>query len=144
MSGTRRLLDVLERVAIALNWWLERLVGRFPTREERLAEEERRAWDGAYDAALLAILGRGQLYGAGEPGAGVNSREAQSMDAGVYADAKLEQRRYRFGAGKEAPKPCLLAVTEDLLARTIEALVGDSGAEERAVLAQQLRALVSE
>lgn len=84
---------------------LDALAERLPTCEERQAESEQRAWDGAYDKALLAILTRGQLYGAGNPGAGVHSREAQSMDAAAYADAKLEQRRLRFRAGKQDVQP---------------------------------------
>lgn len=57
------------------------LVERLPTREERIAEEERRAWD-MYVAGVLA------------------DTNATKDLAVVTADYVLAERRKRFGAGR--------------------------------------------
>lgn len=112
----------LEDVCVVLGEIRERL----PTREERLAEEELRAWDACVAACLADTT--------------VSLDEAFTASEGM-----LLERRKRFGVSrKEKPEPGTVAVSRELLVKCISALRGGVPEHTRHLLADDLRALVSE
>lgn len=88
------LRDVVER--------LDTLAAVLPSGEERLAEEERRAWDG-YAAAYVA-----------------SEKDADYDRVAGWADGLLNERRKRFGAGKEAD---VVRVGRGVLERAVDAIL---------------------
>lgn len=113
----------------------------YPTREERRAEAEQRAWDGAYDAILSSLVLDGNYFSPDD----VGGKEGQARTAAAYADVKLEERRKRFGAGKEAhPGSGNVAVPAGVLLGAADLLDHGGSEEHRKASAAVLRALVSE
>lgn len=114
-------VDAMEGLTDMLGSLVNLLAARLPTREERLAEEERRAWD-VYFAQMNRCMSRDMAL--------------------AEVNRMLEARRKRFGSGKEAGDT--VAAPRDLLVQCIEALRCDLSEEAGHLLAKQLRALVSE
>lgn len=94
----------------------------FPSREERLAEEERRAWD-VYFAQMNRCMSRDMAL--------------------AEVNRMLEARRKRFGSGKETDGERRVSVTVEVLMRVIETL-GEVDTIRSEALRATLRALVSE
>lgn len=99
---------------------LARALGRLPTREERLGEEEQRAWD---------------IYFAHR------RQHRDRVTAVEEANEMLEERRKRFGDGKEAD---VVRVGRGVLERAVDAILEARAAGQYEDIVNACRAAMSE